>query len=319
MSQRVWMKWLAVAGMVLATCAANATEATVAGDAYVNSAYPSTNFGGLTNLYVGSGGTALIQFDLSSLPAGTTASQIGKATLKLYVNRVNSSGTVTVLPITSTWSESSVTYSTIPTLGSAIAAFTPTVAQQFAVIDVTSLVQAWVTTPSSNFGVALTSTAGDFVFDSKENDETSHLAHLDVTVVSQGPAGAAAQPELPASKVRRVPRAPLGHKDRRVRLAQQARKARRFLSRMPGAAAQATPSAMPSQRTEPAISPWHLTPILIPPRTLPARVVTGRCWRPRAGPADRGRKVCRVLRGRTARMARMELQDHKAQSAQQVR
>lgn len=191
MSQRVWMKWLAVAGMVLATCAANATEATVAGDAYVNSAYPSTNFGGLTNLYVGSGGTALIQFDLSSLPAGTTASQIGKATLKLYVNRVNSSGTVTVLPITSTWSESSVTYSTIPTLGSAIAAFTPTVAQQFAVIDVTSLVQAWVTTPSSNFGVALTSTAGDFVFDSKENDETSHLAHLDVTVVSQGPAGAA--------------------------------------------------------------------------------------------------------------------------------
>jgi hypothetical protein len=44
---------------------------------------------------------------------------------------------------------------------------------------------------SSNFGIALTSTAGNTVFDSKENDETSHVAHLDITVVSQGPVGPA--------------------------------------------------------------------------------------------------------------------------------
>jgi hypothetical protein len=161
----------------------------VAGDTYVNSAHPSTNYGGLSNLYVSNAGTALLQFDISSLPAGTTASQIAKATLKLYVNRINTSGLVNVQPVTSAWSESTVTYTTIPSLGPSVAASTPSSAGQFVVIDVTSLVQGWVTTPSSNLGLALSSSSGDLVLDSKENDETSHAAHLDITVTSQGPVG----------------------------------------------------------------------------------------------------------------------------------
>jgi len=192
MSQRNWIKFMGVVALALATYVAHATDANVAGDAYVNSATPAINYGGLSNLYVASGQTALLQFDLSSLPAGTTAAQIGKASLKLYVNRINTSGSVNVLPVTSAWSEPTVTYNTIPTFGSAISSFTPTTAQQFVIIDVTSLVQNWVTTPSVNYGIALTSTAGNIVFDSKENDETSHVAHLDITVVSQGPTGMAA-------------------------------------------------------------------------------------------------------------------------------
>ncbi len=81
MSQRVGMKWIVAAMlMVLSAGAAHATEGVVVGDAYVNSAHPATNYGGLSNLYVNSNGTALIQFDLSALPAGTTASQ-GEAVL----------------------------------------------------------------------------------------------------------------------------------------------------------------------------------------------------------------------------------------------
>jgi len=187
----MWMKWMAAAMLtVLSASAAHATDGTVVGDAYVNSAHPATNYGGLSNLYVNSTGTALIQFDLSSLPAGTTASQIGAASLKLYVNRINASGLVSIQPVNGAWSESTVTYSSMPTLGSAVASFTPATAQQFIVIDITSLVQGWVTTPSSNYGIALTTNSGDIVLDSKENDETSHVAHLDITVTSQGPAGA---------------------------------------------------------------------------------------------------------------------------------
>jgi len=189
MNQRFWMKWILAAVVVLTACVARATEAVVAGDTYVSSSFPAINFGYQSNLHVNSNSTALLQFDLSSLPAGTTAAQIGKATLKLYVNRINVSGAVSVLPVTSSWSESAVTYNTIPTLGSAVATFTPTAAQQFIVIDITSLVQGWVTTPSSNYGIALSSAAGSYVLDSKENDETSHVAHLDITVVSQGPQG----------------------------------------------------------------------------------------------------------------------------------
>jgi len=172
--------------MVLSASTAYATDGVVVGDAYVNSAHANTNYGGLSNLYVNANGTALIQFDLSSLPLGTTGSQIAAASLKLYVNRVNASGLVSVAPVSGAWNESTVTYSALPTLGATVASFTPATAQQFIVVDVTSLVQGWLNTPGSNYGIALTTSAGDVVLDSKENDETSHVAHLDITVTSTG-------------------------------------------------------------------------------------------------------------------------------------
>ena len=137
------MKWMAAALLAaLPASMAYATEGVVVGDAYVNSGHPAVNYGSLSNLYVNSNGTALIQFDLSSLPAGTTASQIGAASLKLYVNRVNTAGPVNVVAVTSPWSESTVTYGTIAHAWPAITSFTPSTAQQFIVVDVTALVQA---------------------------------------------------------------------------------------------------------------------------------------------------------------------------------
>jgi hypothetical protein len=192
MSQRIWTKCMVAAGLaILFAGLAQAADGAVAADTFVASTNPSTNYGGLSNLHVSSSTTTLIEFDLSSLPAGTTSSQISKATLRLYVNRVNTYGLVNVLPVMSAWSESTVTYATIPTLNTAVTSFTPTIAQQFVLIDITPLVQGWITTPSGNYGFALASTAGDMLFDSKENDETSHAAQLDITVVSQGPQGVA--------------------------------------------------------------------------------------------------------------------------------
>jgi hypothetical protein len=48
---------------------ASALDVTLSGDASVNSAHASVPYGALSNLYVGNGNTAFLQFDLKTLPA----------------------------------------------------------------------------------------------------------------------------------------------------------------------------------------------------------------------------------------------------------
>jgi Collagen triple helix repeat (20 copies) len=170
--------------------AAHATNVALTGDAHVSMTRSTTNFGTLSNLYVGNGNTALLQFDLSTLPAGLTSSQVAHATLTVFVNRVNSGGAVNLAPVTSAWNESAVTYATIPAIGAPVNGFTAANAGQYITLDVTSLVQGWVTAPATNFGLALTSMAANLLLDSKENDETGHAASLDITVTSMGATGA---------------------------------------------------------------------------------------------------------------------------------
>ena len=95
-----------VAALSLSAVTARAAQVTLTGDASVSTARPTTNFGLLSNLYVGNGNTAFLQFDLSQLPAGITSTQVSKATLTLFVNRVNTAGTVNVSQVNSAWTES---------------------------------------------------------------------------------------------------------------------------------------------------------------------------------------------------------------------
>ena len=182
-----------VAALLLAASlapAAHATEVPLSGDTFVTTARPGTNFGTLANIDIGSGNTGLVQFDLTTLPAGVTASQISKATLTVFINRIFVDGTVNVASVTSAWNEYTVTQSTIPTIGATITSFSATTTGVYVSVDVTAQVQSWVTTPASNNGFAFTSTAGYVLLDSKENDETSHNPHLDITITSMGATGA---------------------------------------------------------------------------------------------------------------------------------
>jgi hypothetical protein len=128
-------------------------------------------------------------FDLATLPAGTVSSQVSHATLIVFVNRVNVAGSVSVAPVTASWGEYSVTSAAAQAAGSSIGNFPVSVAGQFVSVDVTNQVQAWLNTPASNNGFALTSAAADVLFDSKENDETGHAPRLDIALVNQGPPG----------------------------------------------------------------------------------------------------------------------------------
>ena len=183
--------------MSLACAPALAVEPILAADTHVNAALPSVNSGTLSNIAVGSGYTGLLQFDLSTLPTGTTAAQISKATLRLYVNRVDTAGTISVLPLTGSWSEYGVTYATLPATGTAFGSIAVSQTGSFVTLDVTAQVQSWLTSPAANNGLALTSGTAAVQFDSKENDLTAHPAALDVTLVSGGATGATGPQGIP--------------------------------------------------------------------------------------------------------------------------
>ena len=148
------------------------------------------NSGSLSNLNVGGGYTALVQFDLGMLPAGTTPAQIAKATLRVYCNRADVPGAVQAELVGGAWTESSVTYATLPALGATVQTAQVVGAGEFVTFDVTSAVQGWVSAPGTNFGLALVAGTGTVVqFDSKENDETSHAPELEIALVGNGAVG----------------------------------------------------------------------------------------------------------------------------------
>jgi hypothetical protein len=171
---------------VMVAMPALAVEATLVADAHVNSARPSVNSGAISNLNVGGGYTALLQFDLSTLPTGTTAAQVSRATLRLYCNRMDTAGLVSVQPVGGTWGEYNVTFATLPSLGSAAQVVSVSQAGAYVAVDVTALVQGWVSAPATNNGLALTAGTAVVQFDSKENDLTGHAAVLDVALTSGG-------------------------------------------------------------------------------------------------------------------------------------
>ncbi|GAA3749622.1 DNRLRE domain-containing protein [Terriglobus aquaticus] len=188
---------LGAVASAVAALPAHAAQSTLLADTYVTSLRPSTNYGSLTNLYVNANSTALLRFDLSALPPDATAATIGRAVLRVYVNRVNAPGTLAVAAIGSDWREGAVTYQTLPSTGSAVDTESANAEGQIVAFDVTALVKQWAANPSANFGFAITTASGDVVLDSKESDTTAHPATLDVTMLASSSGAGATGPAGP--------------------------------------------------------------------------------------------------------------------------
>lgn len=162
-----------------------ALEATLTDDASTVSSMPATNFGTKTALQISAGSKSYITFDLSTLPSGTVGADIAKATLKLYVNKVTTPGTFDLYRVAGAWTETGITASTAPALGSVEVVGTAlALADQgnFITIDLTQLVRDWLDGVLANNGIALVPTGVSAMFDSKENIQTSHEPSLHVAM-----------------------------------------------------------------------------------------------------------------------------------------
>ena len=94
-----------------------------------------------------------------------------------------------------TWTEKTINYSTVPSLGTTIAASVPlatTSKLTYVEIDITPAVVEWLNGTQPNEGIALVANSPLVAtFDSKENTTTSHPPELDIVYVNNGPQGPA--------------------------------------------------------------------------------------------------------------------------------
>ena len=187
----------ALVALVLLSPAIALAQAPPAADSILVSSRPTQNYGSSSILAVQNGSTSLIQFNLSGIPANAS---LQKASLRLYVDAVQTPGAFDVYAIGSAWTENQVNFQNAPALGASATGGKPltiTRASQndFVLVDITALVQEWVNGETANNGIALalSGTTGCFSFDSKESIFTSHEPELEVVLNSipgpQGPQG----------------------------------------------------------------------------------------------------------------------------------
>lgn len=174
---------------------ANAVQVPLIADTFISSQEPQENFGGEGQILVATNQFGLFQFDLTTLPAGTTAASVTKATLVLYVNQGRpTASTISWAPVTAPWSELTVTYNNQPSLGTPGTTTTMVSMSQndnFVSLDLTALVQSWLS-GQANYGIEISGTVNNVIFSSRENNEVGQQAALDIEIAGTivGPTGA---------------------------------------------------------------------------------------------------------------------------------
>jgi hypothetical protein len=153
--------------VTLGGLSAASAQITPSQDSYTKTAAATTNYGTATTLGVASSATSIqttyIQFDLSSIPAGYTSANVAKATLKLYVNSVNTAGSFNLDFVNGSWTERTITTNLAPALGTTIASgvlLTSANIHDYVLMDVTTAVGNWLNGSEPNDGLALVANSG---------------------------------------------------------------------------------------------------------------------------------------------------------------
>ncbi len=164
-------------------------------DSYV-ATNPATaiNYGTAVTINAGgpNAGQALVQFDLTTLPDGTSAANVSKATLTLFVNKIGAAGTINISVANGPWTELGVNGTNAPVPAAAIASgVSVSASSAYLHVDATAAVKSWLSGTSNN-GFIITPNDGTVLvaFDSKESATTSHPAALTISLSSSGATGA---------------------------------------------------------------------------------------------------------------------------------
>ena len=174
-------------------------------DTHTSTTSANGNFGTAQSINISANNTAYVKFDVAStLPTGTKADDIERATIKFYVNKVATAGKVDVFPILAVWDEKTLTANNAPPLGP-LALTTQQIGKDvqgnYLLIDITGIVKQWLGNGNGqgtipNHGVAIaahpvdanTPAFADINLDSKENSQTSHDGMLSIEL-GTGPTG----------------------------------------------------------------------------------------------------------------------------------
>lgn len=169
-------------------CAASAIPTyalmfTATKDAYVNQEFPSNNYG-TADLYVGKQRRALVQFDLSALPANAV---VVSATLELYeiwnlARQLEATAAMTVeaQAVLASWDESTVTWNNQPVAESrGDPVYTLVSAPTYDKMDVAKIAQAWKSGSVVNNGILIRNdTATTYYGFESRNSYNTHKPRL---------------------------------------------------------------------------------------------------------------------------------------------
>ena len=187
--------------LLATTASASFAQSVLVSDAHTSVTSANGNFGTNPTLAVSANNHAYVKFDVAlTLPAGTRAEDVAKATVKFYVSKVTAAGRLDVFPVTAAWDEKTITANNAPSAGP-LALTTPPIGKDaqgnYILIDITDLVKQWLGDGSGqnalpNYGIVLTPHPvdadtpqfADLNLDSKENSQTSHDGMLSVQLAA---------------------------------------------------------------------------------------------------------------------------------------